>query len=632
VAPTTSAPWGRWPSPLSCELAASLALSFSSVRGQGDTLYWIEGRPELDGRRVVVTQMAGGEPEVVSPLGLSLASRLHEYGGGEFALRGAEDTQIVGVRSDQALVAFTPGSKEVSVLVDASEQLARGDLRCSGDVVSFIEEARLDGAVVRSIRALHLGTGECSVLAQGRSFYAGARLSEDQRRLLYVCWDHPHMSWEAAEVWVAELDDDHMARRHRLVDGGPGQAATHPVFLDDGSIALLAEVDGWARPVVHRADGGREVLGARGLEHGGPIWSVGEDLLVEAAGRLFAVASSGGIGVVVEIKGQDSVALELDGTSRITLAALDGALGWLGATPTALGAIGRVSLTGAASETVPLGTKSPLAATQVSRGEPLEAKGSDGRPIFGLLYRPRNDELVGPVGERPPVVVLCHGGPTGQASARFDPLIQLLTTRGFCVVAPNYAGSTGYGAAYRRRLEGEWGIADVADCVQLVAWLGREGLVDADRAAIRGSSAGGFTALLAATTGAFVATVAWYGVADLNTMVATTHDFEAHYVDTLVGPLPEAAALYEVRSPVSRASEITGAVLLLQGLEDRVVPPAQAEAMADALRQAGQEVTLLTFEGEGHGFRRLDTLIAAYRAELSFYERHLCRGLSDAAL
>ncbi len=584
----------------------------------------------------MLSQVKGHAPEVISPVGLSLASRVHEYGGGEFALRGDQDVQIVGVRSDQALVAFSPGDRGVSVLLDAGERLARGDLRCSGDVVTFIEEADLGGEVARSIRALRLGTRECTVLAQGRSFYAGARLSKDRRRLLYVCWDHPHMSWEAAEVWVAELDDDLIAHRHTLVDGGLGRAATHPIFLDDGSIALLAEVDGWARPVVHRVDGGREVRGAEGLEHGGPIWGLGEDLLVEADGRLFAVASSGGIGGVVEIKGHESVALDLPGTSRITLAALDSAsdaaLGWLGATPTALGAVGRLSLRGVASETFPLGAKSSLAPSQISLGEPLEAEGSDGRSLFGLLYRPRNDELVGPVGELPPVVVLCHGGPTGQASARFDPLIQLLTTRGFCVVAPNYAGSTGYGAAYRRRLEGEWGVADVADCVELVAWLGREGLVDADRAAIRGSSAGGFTALLAATTGAFVATVSWYGVADLATMVATTHDFEAHYVDALVGPLPQAASLYASRSPVTRASEITGAVLLLQGLEDRVVPPAQAEAMAEALRQAGQEVTLLTFEGEGHGFRRLDTLISAYRAELGFYERHLCRDPSDAAL
>ena len=632
MAQTTSTPWGRWPSPLSCELAASLALSFSSVRGQADTLFWIEGRPELEGRRVVVSQAKGRSPSVISPLGLSLSSRVHEYGGGEFALRGSLDVQIVGVRSDQALIAFAPHDRHVSVLLSAGNETARGDLRCSGDVVTFVEEVRHRDQVTRSIQALVLGTAKRSVLAEGRSFYAGARLSDDQRRLLYVCWDHPHMSWEAAEVWLAELDDAHEALSHTLIDGGVGAAATHPTFLRDGSIALLAEVGGWARPVVHHLDGTREVLGAPDLEHGGPIWSLGEDLLVECEGRLFAVASRHGIAQVVEVTAQQSAPLALPATARVTLAPLDGALGWLGATPTTLGAIGRVELADETSETVPLGPTSPLAPAQIARCEPLDAKGADGRPIFGLLYRPRNAERGGPAGERPPVVVLCHGGPTGQASARFDPLIQLLTTRGFCVVAPNYAGSTGYGAAYRHRLEGEWGVADVADCVELVGWLDAEGIVDGARAAIRGTSAGGFTALLAATSGAFVATVSWYGVADLNTMATTTHDFEAHYLDALVGPLPQAAALYAARSPVNRAPEITGAVLLLQGLEDHVVPPSQAEAMAAALRQAGQEVTLLSFEGEGHGFRRLETLVAAYRAELAFYERHLCRGPSDAAL
>jgi acetyl esterase/lipase len=609
-----------------------MALSFSSVRSLGDELFWIEGRPELAGRRVVLRLGPGGDPVVISPTGLSLSSRVHEYGGGEFAVREHEGAEVLGVRADQALVAFRPGAEEVRVLLEATEGVARGDLRCAGPLLSFVQEEHVRGAVERSIRVLDLEHGAERVLVSGRSFYAGARLSDDRRRLVYACWDHPQMPWEASEVWVASLDESLVTSEERHLAGGLRSAASHPTFVADGSIALLAEHEGWTRPLLIAPDGSSEVLGADEVEHGGPIWSLGEDLLVEVDERLFAVAQRGGVSEVVEVSGRASRPVEVAATARITLASLEHALGWIGATPASLGAVGRLALGDGASSMLPLGPSTPLAPDQIARAEPMEARGVDGRSIFALLYRPRNGSLRGPDGERPPVVVVCHGGPTAQASARFDPLIELLSSRGFCVVAPNYAGSTGFGAAYRRRLEGAWGVADVADCVELVGWLAAEGIVDGERAAIRGSSAGGLTALLAATTGAFVATVSWYGVADLTTLVATTHDFEAHYVDALVGTLPEAAARYAERSPVNRAGEISGAVLLLQGSDDRVVPPDQAASMAAALSAAGREVTLLSFAGEGHGFRRLDTLVEAYRAELAFYERHLCRGAHHGGL
>ena len=248
----------------------------------------------------------------------------------------------------------------------------------------------------------------------------------------------------------------------------------------------------------------------------------------------------------------------------------------------------------------------------------MTVEADDGREVHGLLYPPRGG------GDRPPpVVVFCHGGPTGQALGGLNPLIEALTSRGMSVLAANYAGSTGFGASYRHRLDGRWGLADVDDCVALLSGLAERGLVDADRAAIRGTSAGGFTALLGLATGAFRGAVSWYGVADLVTLAQSTHDFEAHYLDRLVGPLPEAIAVYEQRSPVNRAGEMAGAALLLQGLDDPVVPPDQAAAMASALEANGHEVELIEFPGESHGFRRLETLVAAFGAEVSFYERHL---------
>jgi dipeptidyl aminopeptidase/acylaminoacyl peptidase len=608
-----------------------LALSFSTLRSLGDELFWIEGRPELGGRRVVVRQRPGEAAAVVSPDGLSLSSRVHEYGGGELAVADDDGPLIVGVRADQAIVRFRPLASAEDVLIEAAPGVARGDVSVSAGVLSYIEEAHAEDKVHRSVRALRLSDRRASELTAGRDFYAGARLSPDGTRFVVACWDHPNMPWEASEVWTAGVDAELRCSALVRVDGGLRSAASHPIFTADGSIVVLAERDGWTRPVRHR-DGLSTELGVDGVEYGGPIWSLGEEFLAEVAGRLFAVEQRGASARVVELVADGSSDLGVEGTARVTLAACAGELGWMGSTPLELGAVGRVPMDGSARSAIRLGPPSPLGADQVLSAVAFEAVGSDGRVIHGVLYQPKNGSIQGPPEEPPPVVVTCHGGPTAQASVRFEPLVALLTSRGYCVVAANYAGSTGFGAAYRRRLEGSWGVADVADCVELVSWLAARGVVDASRAAIRGGSSGGMTALLAATSGAFAGTVSWYGVADLRTLAATTHDFEAHYFDSLVGPLPEAADLYVERSPIHRAPDMLGAVLLLQGLDDPVVPPAQSEAMAAALEVAGRDVTLIEFPGESHGFRRLETLVAAYEAEIAFYERILCHERHGVAL
>ena len=264
----------------------------------------------------------------------------------------------------------------------------------------------------------------------------------------------------------------------------------------------------------------------------------------------------------------------------------------------------------------------PSSLAAISQAEPVTVLADDGHEVHGLFFAPTSDQASSP----PPVVVFCHGGPTAQARAGFDPVIQALCSRGFAVVAANYAGSTGYGAAYRQRLDRSWGIADVEDCAILVEGLGAAGRIDPARAAIRGGSAGGFTALLALTTGRFKVGVSLYGVADLVTLAASTHDFESRYLDSLVGSSDVEGDAYVARSPVTRASQMSGAVLILQGLEDPVVPPEQAESMVAALRSAGQRVELIVFEGESHGFRRLETLVTALEAEMDFYEAHLLPG------
>jgi dipeptidyl aminopeptidase/acylaminoacyl peptidase len=260
----------------------------------------------------------------------------------------------------------------------------------------------------------------------------------------------------------------------------------------------------------------------------------------------------------------------------------------------------------------------------VAVGEALAFEGRSGRRVHGLVYRPMLAGTVGPPGALPPLVVMCHAGPTGSVGAGFDVIVQYFTSRGFAVAAVDYAGSTGYGRGYRHSLWGQWGVVDAHDCVDAATFLAAQGQVDGTRMAVRGTSSGGFTALNAlADGGIFAAAAAWYGVTDLRALAASTHDFEGHYLDRLVGPLPEYQETYEARSPVGRIGDIRGAVLLLQGLEDPVVPPAQTERLRDALLAAGVRCTVRFFEGEGHGFRRAETLEACLVEELAFYEREL---------
>jgi dipeptidyl aminopeptidase/acylaminoacyl peptidase len=598
---------------LTPEIAARAKVSASGLCSLAGRLYWVEGRPELGGAKVVCS-WAPGEPasRVVSPEGLSLGSRVHEYGGGECCATWHEGPKLAGVRADdQALVAFAPGSDELEVLVAPEDRVHRGALAARGSTIIFVsEDLAEDQGVARALWHLDLDDGSCRRLHAGRGFYANPVLDEAGERVAFLCWDHPEMPWEAAEVWSASLVAGQLASAEQ-VGGGSGRPAQSPWFAD-GALRWLEEREGYARPVE-----GPAMLGDVVAEHGAPLWSLGEHHLVAAAGeegaRWFATVQVGGVSRLMSVQEGREVDLGIEGTSLTTLAPFEGGCAWLGATPEALGAVGVVGPDG--EDRGSLVVAAAPGAEGAPRARSWEVEGPAG--TIGAL-------VVVPPGEGPlPGVLLCHGGPTGMARAGYDPLVQLLVAHGLCAVLPNYAGSTGYGAEVRHRLDGAWGVADVADCVQLADALVAEGLLAPGRLAIRGGSAGGFTALLAGTSGRFAAVCSWYGVADLLTLAATTHDFESRYLDRLVGPLPEATQRYVARSPVNRAGEIDAAVLLLQGDDDPVVPPSQAEAMAAALRSAGREVEVVIFPGESHGFRRLDTLQAAYEAELGFYQRHL---------
>lgn len=644
-------PFGRWPSPLAPAMVASSRRSMSGLASDGAHLYWSESRPEEGGRQVVVRSTLDGVPELVTPPGVSVRSRVHEYGGRAFCLvpDGAADVPRIEAsrcayvdQDSQRVHVLDPGRDPMALGSPPPEGVdcRYGDLRATPDGrwVLAVRERLVDRTAVRDLVALPVpegpadARGQC-VLRSGRDFFAAPRVDCSSRWLAWICWDHPDMSWDASELWVGELEEEDGAlgvRRERLLDGGreADVSVGQPLWCGDGALVYVSDSAGWWQPWRWRPGSPSERLCDDEAEFHGPDWQLGQSTMAELG--------DGTIACRRRSSGFDRIGVLDPATKRFAP---------LGAPCVSVGAVcthaGGVAWLGATADRpaepwwAPLGAPEPpepsrpvlgggsgiLAEANVSAARHFSFTGRRGSVVHGLYYPPRLAGVKGDPGRRPPLVVTCHGGPTGAAEAGFDPQVQMFTTRGFAVVAVDYTGSAGYGRAYRQGLLGAWGIVDVDDCVDAAVHAASRGWADAGRMCIRGSSAGGLTALGALVRSeVFSGAVSWYGVTDLLALAAVTHDFESRYTERLVGAPATDADEYRRRSPACRAQDMTGSVLVLQGLEDPVVPPSQSEALVTALRNRGRPCRLVTFAGEGHGFRRADTICAALEAELAFVD------------
>jgi dipeptidyl aminopeptidase/acylaminoacyl peptidase len=617
-------------------------------------LFWLESRPEDGGRQVMVTDGGGGVPIDVSPPTVSIRSRVHEYGGGAATVVGGrlfyvdqQDQRLYRSTVGEGLdpVPLTPGSGPRS-----SVRYADGSLTSSGDWLICVQERHDDSGTVHRLTAVATdGSLEVVPLVDSGGFVAAPRPSPDGTRLAWVGWSHPHMSWDQSEVWIAGVVESEagiaIAGAHRVA-GGDDVSVGQPRWCADDSLVLIDDRTGWWLPYripADQLDGDDAAVPLVDLEaeFHFPDWALGQATMAELPDgslvcrmhrdgrdhlvRLHPPPTTGAPGrrgaegpILWEVSVVDQPCITIAG---VTVAA-GRRIGILGATATAGMGVYLVSAGGSAPAPpvipVPAAAADP-ADNAVSVAEPFIAA-TDAGPIPGLFYAPTNPVVRGPEGSRPPLVVFCHGGPTGAAEPGFDPLVQFFTGRGLAVAAVNYRGSSGYGRRYRRSLEGLWGVADVDDCTAYAVALADAGRVDGAKLGIRGTSAGGLTALGALVrTRAFRGAASWYGVTDLQALATDTHDFESRYMDGLVGPLPAAADLYRQRSPLHHPEAVTGAVLLLQGADDPVVPRDQSERFAEALSAHGVRCTLEVFAGESHGFRRAETVEACLVAELAFY-------------
>jgi dipeptidyl aminopeptidase/acylaminoacyl peptidase len=648
------AAYGWWESPWPASLVASGKVSRGGLHSDGDAFFWSESRPDDGGRQVVVQARPGLPPADASPAAVSVRSRVHEYGGGAatvadgvlFYVDQADQRWYrCGVEGASAAVSLTPESPADGPALRYADGRPTG----SGRWLVSIEERVTSTAADTEHRLVGVAVdGSLTVvpLVEGRDFVAAPRPSPDGQWLAWVAWDHPSMPWDSSEVWVARLDDTGPApvlSGHRLLAGGAGVSVGQPRWCRDGSLLFVDDRGGWWMPYRMAADevagGGRALaLVDRQCEFHAPDWVVGQSTMAELSdGSIVCRMHEHGRDRLVRLRPPDHAeegadaspvgpwSMEVVDQPCLSIAGV-AATGTadrvcvLGSTTTEAQGVFEISATGApVSRRVSAEPGAAVSVGDVAGATPYTAPTVAG-PVPGLFFAPTNAGFRGPDGSRPPLVVFCHGGPTSAAEPGFDPVVQFFASRGLAVAVVDYRGSSGYGRAYRRALDGLWGEADIDDCARFADSLAEAGWVDGTRMAIRGTSAGGLTALGALIRWRrFVGAAAWYGVTDLEGLVADTHAFESRYVDSLVGPWPEAAARYRSRSPIHHADRVSGEVLLLQGADDPVVPAAQARGFAERLGEHHVRCRLTVFPGESHGFRRADTIEASLTAELDFY-------------
>jgi dipeptidyl aminopeptidase/acylaminoacyl peptidase len=633
-----TAPYGSWKSPITSDLIVAQSTMLSDVRIDGDHVYWLEGRPQERGRSVIVRAGSDGVAADVTPPGFNVRTRVHEYGGASWLVH--DGFCIFSNFADQRLYRQRIGEAEAEALTPEPPDRAR-QWRYSDGVldhrrqrwIGVREDHTGDGEAVNAVVAVDLerpGASTGDVLAGGHDFFCSARLSPDGSRMLWLAWDHPNMPWNGTTLYLADLDVDGRPANARVIAGGVSESVFQPEFSPDGNeIIFVSDRTGWWNLYAHDlAAATARPLCPMASEFGLPQWNLGMSTYAFAGpGRIVCAYASGGLGRLAAL---DTVTGKLDG---ITIpftefgsirAAGNNVVVRAGAPdrPTSVVALdlqsGQFRVLKQATNL--LDRAEPRIASYVTRVEPVEFPTTDGKTAFGLFYPPHNPDYAGGAGERPPLLVKCHGGPTSSASSALNLGTQFWTSRGIAVLDVNYGGSTGFGREYRDRLNLTWGIVDVDDAVNGARFLAGRGSIDPNRAVISGGSAGGYTTLAAlAFRDFFQGGASYYGVSDAAALARDTHKFESRYLDWLIGPYPETEARYRERSPVHHADRLSKPVIFFQGDEDAVVPPNQTEVMVEALRRKGNPVGYFLFTGESHGFRQADNIKRCLDGELAFY-------------
>lgn len=618
------APYGSWKSPITSELIVAGSIGLGDLAIDGENLYWTELRPTEKGRSVLVQQRTDPSSDV-TPAPWNIRSRVHEYGGGAFAVD--QGTVYFINNSDQRLYRQGAGQTPTPLTPEkVSNRYANPILDHHHNRLICVCETH-QTEVMNTLVSVDLKAASDSppqVLDQGHDFYASPCLSPDGTQLAWLTWDNPNLPWDGTDLWLSTVAADGSLSQPQQIAGGPDESVFQPQWSPDGQLYFVSDRTGWwnlYRWQEHQV----QPLCPMSAEFGLPQWVFGMSTygFISAEQILCAYNLQGEwhLGRLEILNGQltevETAYTDISGLKvGSTFAAFKGS------SPTTATEIVKLDLETNQQSVVCSASQLDLDPAYLSRPELLEFPTENGLTAYGFYYAPKNKDFQGSITEKPPLIVKSHGGPTASTSSSLSLKIQYWTSRGFAVLDVNYGGSTGYGRAYQHRLRDQWGIVDVDDCVNGAQYLEKQGLVDCDRMAITGSSAGGYTTLAALTfRDVFKAGASYYGIGDLEALAKDTHKFEARYLDRLIGPYPERQDLYQARSPIHYVEQLSCPVIFLQGLEDKVVPPNQAEAMVNALKSKGIPVAYVTFPEEQHGFRQAENIKRALDSELYFYSR-----------
>ena len=639
VAPEkTPFPYGAWPSIISSELIVSDSITIDEVKLTENAIYYIERRPQEAGRCVILG-VTGGVVHDILPAPFSTRSRVHEYGGGSYCVDG----ELIFFINDSDQEIYAIYDRQISRLT-RSENKRFADIsydrtrNCLIAICESHDQQHIDPVVTNAIVSIDASTGALSTLQQGGDFYASPRLNASATQLCWQTWNHPNMPWDGNQLWLADIDNSGQLINKKHIAGAEDVSVFQPQWSPDNVLYFISDETGWWHISRYRSDmpsDNIERLTGGEKEFGLPQWVFAQSTyaFINSEKIVCCYRSHGESTLaILSLAGQPELnAIATDWQEFSSITACKDRLCFITASCQAFPQLVSATIDwkhpcSISSVIIKTSCQSPLSEVYYSEAQTITFSNRHQQTVYANYYPPTNPDYQADGDEHPPLIVIGHGGPTGQASKALDPKKQFWTSRGFALLDVNYSGSSGYGREYRSRLNNRWGVLDVEDCCDAALYAVSHGLADSNRLIIRGSSAGGFTVLCALTFAqVFSAGASYYGISELTSLASDTHKFESHYLDRLIGPYPETKALYQQRSPINNTARLNCPVIFFQGVEDHVVPKEQAEKMFAALSKKGLPVAAQYFAGEQHGFRKAETIIMSLENELSFY--HLIFGL-----
>ncbi|MGF1988816.1 MAG: prolyl oligopeptidase family serine peptidase [Nostoc sp. ZfuVER08] len=623
-------PYGFWKSPITADAIVAETINIQEVALDSEDIYWIESRPSEKGRYVIVRRTANGEIVDITPKGFSARTLVHEYGGGAFVVK--DGVTYFSNFNDQRIYRQTNIDTPQPLTPDEKKRYADGDYDVARNRIICIQEDRTNelGEPVNSIVAVAVADSrKLESLVQGNDFYSSPRLTHDGKQIAWLTWNHPNMPWVATELWIANCTDEGKLENSQKVAGGSAESILQPKWSPDGVLYLISDRSGYWN-LYKFVNGKVEPVFLDEAEFGQPPWQFGTSTYAfVSANHIVCTYAKGGrwiLGIIDLLTGLFKP-IDTPFTYFTAVHATPRKVVAIAGSPTMTSALVQIDLETYEVEILRRSTQENQQwQPYFSTSEAIEFLTEKELTAHAFFYPPKNPEYIAPAGNKPPLLVMCHGGPTAASDDTLNLSKQFWTSRGIAILDVNYGGSTGFGREYRDRLKGQWGIIDIDDCINAAKYLIQKNLVDSQRIAITGGSAGGYTTLSALTFRNFFKTGAsFYGVSDLELLVRDTHKFESHYLEWLIGPYPDRRDLYEERSPVHHADKLSSPLIFFQGNEDRIVPPNQTEKIVEALRGKNIPVGYFLFDGEQHGFRQAENIKHALEAELYFFDLWLTK-------